>query len=71
MFEGRRGNPVLFDKSLFSELRELSGDTGGRALLEKYEDQVVSVPASRGVLLDIDTVEDYKTLSKKSYSRMR
>jgi molybdenum cofactor cytidylyltransferase len=65
--EGLRGNPVLFDKSLYSELRELSGDTGGRSLLEKYEDQVVSVPASRGILLDIDTMEDYKTLRKKAY----
>jgi molybdenum cofactor cytidylyltransferase len=64
MVEGRRGNPVLFDKTLFSELRKLSGDTGGRTLLEKYKDQVVTVPASQGVLLDIDTVEDYKTMSK-------
>jgi len=61
--EGRRGNPVLFDKSLFDELRGLSGDTGGRVLLEKYRETIVSVPASRAVLLDIDTPEDYSRLS--------
>ena len=60
--EGERGNPVLFDKALFGELRDLRGDTGGRVLLEKYRDSVVRVPANKEVLLDIDTPEDYEGL---------
>jgi molybdenum cofactor cytidylyltransferase len=60
VFEGQRGNPVLFDRTLFSELNELRGDTGGRELLEKYQDAVVAVPANRGVLIDIDTPEEYE-----------
>ena len=62
VFEGRRGNPVLFDKALFRELTELRGDTGGRELLEKYASAVVMVPADPAVLLDIDTPEDYERL---------
>lgn len=61
-FEGERGNPVLFDRSLFEELMRLRGDTGGRELLEKYKDSVAFVPADRTVLLDIDTAEDYDRL---------
>lgn len=58
--EGRRGNPVLFDRTLFDELRNLRGDAGGRILLEQHRDRVVSVPADRAVMLDIDTPGDYQ-----------
>jgi molybdenum cofactor cytidylyltransferase len=60
VFEGKRGNPVLFDKALFRELAELRGDVGGRELLDKYGSAIVKVPASRIVLLDIDTPRDYE-----------
>jgi molybdenum cofactor cytidylyltransferase len=62
VFEERRGNPVLFDRALFGELTGLRGDTGGRALLEKYRAEIVEVPAGREVLLDIDTPADYAAL---------
>jgi molybdenum cofactor cytidylyltransferase len=62
VFGGRRGNPVLLDKTLFAEVRRLSGDVGGRALLEQHRDSIVEVPATRAALLDIDTREDYETL---------
>jgi molybdenum cofactor cytidylyltransferase len=60
VFEGRRGNPVLFDKALFRELKEMRGDTGGRELLDKYAGAVVKVPSDHAVLLDIDTPEEYE-----------
>jgi molybdenum cofactor cytidylyltransferase len=66
VFEGQHSNPVLFDKTLFGELRELRGDTGGRALLEKHRDQIVSIPADRTALLDIDTPEDYEREKQKN-----
>jgi molybdenum cofactor cytidylyltransferase len=65
MFEGQRGNPVLFDRALFDELRALNGDTGGRVLLEKYRDGIAEVPAGRGILIDIDTREDYERLKRQ------
>ena len=58
-FEGRRGNPVLFDRSLFGELSQVRGDTGGRPLLLAYQDQAerVAIP-DRAILQDIDRPED-------------
>jgi molybdenum cofactor cytidylyltransferase len=55
--EGRRGNPVLWTGACFGELRALTGDRGARALLERPGARVVTVPAGRGVLLDVDTPE--------------
>jgi molybdenum cofactor cytidylyltransferase len=63
VFEGLRGNPALFGRDLFRELGELQGDIGGRALFEKYSDAIAAVPASRAVLADIDTPEDYERLN--------
>ena len=57
VFEGQRGNPVLFDRALFPELRQIRGDTGGRELLDRYRDAIVAVPASRAVVSDIGTPE--------------
>jgi molybdenum cofactor cytidylyltransferase len=69
VFGGARGNPVLFDKTLFGELRDLRGDTGGRVLIEKYQDTIVSVPAGREILLDIDTPEDYEEQKQEARSQ--
>lgn len=55
---GRRGSPVTFDRSLFAELAALSGDRGGRVLVERYPERVVEVPlASEVALVDADTPE--------------
>jgi molybdenum cofactor cytidylyltransferase len=62
VFEGKRGNPALFDKSLFRELAELRGDAGGGELLEKHVGSIATVPASRKVLLDVDTPEEWERL---------
>jgi molybdenum cofactor cytidylyltransferase len=59
-YEGRRGNPVLFDRAAFPELMRLAGDTGGRAVLEAYAERAERVPVSDpGVVFDIDTPDDY------------
>lgn len=61
-FEGQRGNPILFDRALFSELQQISGDTGGRPLLKAYQHQAERVQVrDRGILLDVDQVDDLET----------
>ena len=61
LVDGQRGNPVLFDKETFPELRELHGDTGGRSLFSRY--QTLWVPwHDPNLLLDVDTPEDYQRL---------
>ena len=57
-FEGRRGNPVLFDRALFSELNQVRGDTGGRPVLLAYQAQAGRVAVSNpAVLQDVDRAE--------------
>jgi molybdenum cofactor cytidylyltransferase len=56
---GRRGNPVLFDRCVFPDLFELTGDMGGRALFSKYP--VHWLPwLDESILQDIDTDQDYE-----------
>jgi molybdenum cofactor cytidylyltransferase len=66
VFERQRGNPVLFDRSLFPELLNLKGDTGGHELLEKYQDALVTVPVGNAAVSDIDIPEDYQRLTGRS-----
>jgi len=56
--DGRAGHPVLFDRSLWDELRALSGDVGGRDVVRRHLDEAVRVPAEP--LADLDTQEDLR-----------
>jgi molybdenum cofactor cytidylyltransferase len=57
-FEGRRGNPILFDRSLFLELRQVRGDTGGKPVLLRYKDRAERVIVSdKSILQDFDRPE--------------
>ena len=58
------GVPVLFHKIFFDEILELTGDTGAKKLIEKYKHLAAFVPFPLGKI-DIDTIEDYQTLSQQ------
>jgi molybdenum cofactor cytidylyltransferase len=58
VWDGKRGNPVLWAKSFFPEMASLAGDVGARHLIGLYGEQVAEVPMpDEGVLIDIDTPE--------------
>ena len=58
-FEGRRGNPVLFDRRLFPEMMRLRGDVGARPVLLAHRHQAARVPLSDPAILhDVDTPAD-------------
>ena len=60
-YRGERGNPVLFDRTLFAELAAVCGDQGGRQVVAKYKDELATVEvATKDVFLDIDTLIDYE-----------
>jgi molybdenum cofactor cytidylyltransferase len=61
MIDGQRGNPVLFDRSTFSDLMSLHGDAGGRLVFSRYPITDVLWDDS-SLLLDVDTLEDYERL---------
>ena len=56
---GKRGNPVLFERSLFPELMAVKGDQGGRELMKRHPGFVLEVEVpTHGILNDVDTPQD-------------
>lgn len=63
-YAGQPGNPVLFDRSVFPELMEQSGDQGGREVVRCHRDGVQYVDFDRDDFQrDVDTPDDYAALS--------
>lgn len=56
--DGRGGNPVLWDRRYFSELMGLSGDVGGRQIMDRYRENVRIVETDERELNDVDCQED-------------
>jgi len=56
--EGTRGNPVLFDSHHFEALASISGDRGGRDLIESTEQTAFVEVEDPGIHWDIDTDAD-------------
>jgi molybdenum cofactor cytidylyltransferase len=68
-YDGARGNPVIIGRSLFAEVMELRGDVGCRVLFERHPQSIVTVPVEdRGVITDIDTIEDLDACRMKRSS---
>jgi molybdenum cofactor cytidylyltransferase len=56
IFDGRRGNPVVWSRRFFPDLMSISGDIGARHLIGSYAEAVVEVPvAGAAALTDVDT----------------
>ena len=61
LYNGKRGSPVLFDKNLFAELIEVTGDEGGRTVLERHRQEVELIEVGDALAnYDIDTWEAYQ-----------
>ena len=65
-FQGQTRNPVLFRKDLFPEFLKLTGDRGGRRLIETYRDKIALLDwKDEAPFLDVDRWEDYEKLKKR------
>jgi molybdenum cofactor cytidylyltransferase len=65
--EGKRGNPVLWDRRFFDSMQRLAGDVGARHLIGEHGDLVAEVPVDDvAVLRDIDTPEAYAQLQRET-----
>lgn len=61
VLEERRANPVLFDRTAFPDIMQLTGDIGGRAIFDKHK--VSYLPWHDDILIfDVDKPEDYERL---------
>lgn len=60
---GRHGHPVIFNRSVFDELRRADPSAGARAVVRAHGRAVADVEVDDpGVLQDVDTPEDYARL---------
>jgi molybdenum cofactor cytidylyltransferase len=60
-YNGKRGHPVLFDAGLFPELLTITGDEGGRSVIEKHRTEVGILDVDDSQLwYDVDTWEAYQ-----------
>ena len=57
----RHGHPVIFDRSMWDELRRADPDVGAKAVLQAHRTDIVDVPVHHeGAFHDIDTPEEYE-----------
>lgn len=62
-FNGQRGHPPLVSNALFAEILAGKGEGGLRELLRKHQPESADVNVlDEGVMLDMDTPEDYAQL---------
>ena len=59
-YAGQRGNPVLFARALFPELLTVTGDQGGREVLQRHAAEIYI--AQTEAAQDLDTWQEYQTL---------
>lgn len=66
-FQGKCGHPPLIANSLFAEILAAGGKGGLCALLQRHETDVSEIEVfDEGILLDMDTPEDYARLTKRA-----
>ena len=65
----RHGHPVVFDRSVFADLRAADLSAGAKAVFAKHHDRVVNVDVQDpGAFEDIDTPGDYEELRRSQIS---
>ncbi len=65
-YQGQRGNPVLFARTLFPELSNVTGDQGGREVLQHHAHEIEPVLITNpDAAQDIDTWQEYQALLKR------
>lgn len=66
-FEGRRGNPVLWGRGFFPELRKLEGDIGARRLFESEAGRIETFAwTDDSILRDVDTIAALDAIRQQS-----
>jgi molybdenum cofactor cytidylyltransferase len=62
-YQGTIGVPVLFDRSVFSDLMKVDNQHGAQEVLRKIKSEVITLPFPGGEI-DLDTPEDYQRFMK-------
>jgi molybdenum cofactor cytidylyltransferase len=63
VYQGRRGHPVLFGSEILQEILGLTASQGANIVVRKDPSRIVQVPVNApGILVDVDTPEDFQKL---------
>jgi molybdenum cofactor cytidylyltransferase len=63
LYNGKRGNPVLFAADLFPELLQTTGDEGGRSVIQHHRSDLATVEiGSDQPNIDVDTWDVYQQI---------
>ncbi|SPH17863.1 Molybdenum cofactor guanylyltransferase [Defluviimonas aquaemixtae] len=57
--DGTEGHPVIFPRRLFQEMSVLTGDRGGRVILDEENVRFCAL-SGRNAVIDLDTPEDWQ-----------
>lgn len=58
--DGAPGHPIIFQHTLFSQIADLTGDTGGRDIVQMAKGKITLIPlAGNRARWDLDTPEDW------------
>tara|TARA_B100000579_G_C22685188_1_gene782265 strand:+ start:201 stop:809 length:609 start_codon:yes stop_codon:yes gene_type:complete len=61
VFQGQRGNPVLFSSEFRNDILEHTKETGCKGVIMNNSDSVMEIEMGNdNILIDVDTEEDYK-----------
>ncbi len=61
-YDNNLGVPVIISKKFYPELLKLKGDSGAKAFLMTYKEQIIEL--QNNCLMDVDTKEDYQDFLK-------
>ena len=62
-YSGRRGHPTLFSANFVSDVNQIPLDCGLNWVLKQHAASIIEIPvADPGILVDLDTPEDYQAL---------
>ena len=68
LVNGQRGNPVLFSRDTFDTLRQVTGDQGGRAVIQQFEVDWLPWVDERA-MLDVDKEGEFDLLLRAYFSK--
>jgi molybdenum cofactor cytidylyltransferase len=65
-YEGVNAPPMLYDRSLFTELREMTGEGCGRQVVKRHRSEAEVLPWPATALADLDVPDDYQRLAQSA-----
>mgnify|MGYP001257439740 CR=1 FL=1 len=65
VFQGQRGNPVLFSIEFRNDILDHKKESGCKGVIKNHSESVMEIPMDNdNILIDVDNLEDFQRVSK-------